>query len=258
MLSRRCRHLRFLLFSVIAAVLLFASPRMVLADADDNFSKAQKLQMEKMIRQYIMDNPEVILQSVQRHQAQREQADKGRAKAALLTNKEQLVADPASPVGGNVKGDVTIVEFFDYRCGFCKRVHPTVKKVLGEDKGIRYVFKEFPILGPLSVTASRAALAVWNTAPDKYYAFHDTLMTDRGAVTEAKVLKVAEKLGIKPAVMKKAMADKAIDTALARNFKLAEALNINGTPAFVIGDQLVPGAIDRATLIKLIAEARGS
>jgi protein-disulfide isomerase len=258
MLLRRCRHLQFLLFSVIAAVLLFTTPRIGLADADDNFSKAQKLQMEKLIRQYIMDHPEVILESVQRHQAQREQADKGRAKANLVTYKEQLVADPTSPVGGNVKGDVTIVEFFDYRCGFCKRVYPTVKKVLDEDKGIRYVYKEFPILGPQSVTASRASLAVWNMAPEKYHAFHDILMTDRGAITEAKVIKVAEKLGIKPAALKKAMADKTIDTVLARNFKLAEALNINGTPAFVIGDQLVPGAIDRATLIKLIAEARGS
>ncbi len=247
----------FRLFQALAVISLILMPGIGAADSDDGFSDAQKKHLEKFIEQYILDHPEVILEAVQRHQARREAIEKQRAKSALLTHKDQLLSDPSSPVGGSAQGDVTIVEFFDYRCGYCKRVYPTIKKIMAEDKGIRYVYKEFPILGPQSMTASRAALAIWQTSPDKYHAFHDTLMSMRGGVTEAKVVSIAEKLGITGPALKKAMANKSIDDALGKNFRLAEALNINGTPAFVVGGQLVPGAVDFDTLKKLVAEARG-
>ncbi|MBT6093923.1 MAG: DsbA family protein [Rhodospirillaceae bacterium] len=250
-------HFRF--FQILAVISLVLFPGVAAADSHDGFSDAQKKHLEKLIERYILDHPEVLLEAVQRHQARREADDKQRAKSALLTHKDQLLSDPSSPVGGSPMGDVTIVEFFDYRCGYCKRVHPTIKKIIAQDKGIRYVFKEFPILGPQSMTAARAALAVWQTAPEKYQAFHDAVMTMRGNdLNEAKIISVAEKFGIKSPALKKAMADKRIDEALGKNFRLAEALNINGTPAFIVGGQLVPGAVDFETLKKLVAEARGS
>jgi len=242
-------------FAVLAVVTLGLLP--AASQADENFSDAQKQQLEKLMEQYILEHPEVLLEAVRRHQEKREAAEKERAQSAVAAHMKQLVSDPTSPVAGNPKGDVTIVEFFDYRCGYCKRVHPTIEKVLTEDKNIRLVLKEFPILGPQSLSAARAALAVWNTAPEKYMAFHNALMTSRGEYTEAKIAATAEKAGIDPEALKKAMGDKKIDDALGRNFQLAEALNINGTPAFLVGSQLVPGAVDYGTLKKLVEEARG-
>jgi len=249
------RTTRFASAMLLTAGLLAAAP----ASADDakGLTDAQKQAIEKMIHQYIMDNPEVLLESVKQHQEAREQARQEHAKKAVAVLAKELNADPASPVAGNPKGDVTVVEFFDYRCGYCKRVQPVIQKLLEDDKNVKLVFKEFPILGPDSMIAARAALAVWNTDRSKYVAFHDALMAGR-TVNESTVIKLAEKAGIDAAALKKAMADAEIDAALARNFQLAEALNINGTPAFVVGDQLVPGAIDLGKLKELIATARGS
>ncbi len=223
--------------------------------AEDNLSAAQQKQVEELVRKYIVDHPEVIVEAIQRMQAREQEAQKVRAQAALKDNHLALVADADAPIMGNPNGKVTVVEFFDYRCGYCKRVFPTIMQILKNDPSVRYVVKEFPILGPESVTASRASLAVWRTHKDKYKAFHAALMTARGGVPEAKVLHIAEGLGIDKGQLKKAMADPAIDKILERNYSLAQALNINGTPAFVIGGKLVPGAIDAATMKKMIAEA---
>ncbi|MEK9752694.1 MAG: DsbA family protein [Rhodospirillaceae bacterium] len=245
------------LTTVLALVLCFGAA----ADAADPapaFSDGQKQAIEKMIHQYLLDHPEVILEAVQRHREKAEEAKKVHAKATLSGLRKELENDPTSPVAGNVNGKVTLVEFFDYRCGYCKRVHPTLVELMKEDKELRVVFKEFPILGPESMLASRAAMAVWRTQPQKYLAFHDALMGGRGARDEASLLAAAGKQGIDPAALKKAMADPEVEAALARNFHLAEALGINGTPAFVVGTELVPGAVDKETLKKLIAEARGS
>jgi protein-disulfide isomerase len=239
----------------VASLGLFAAASQ--ADSDKGFSEAQKQQLEKLMEQYILDHPEVLLEAVRRHQEKRETAEKEQAQTAVAAHMQQLVSDPTSPVAGNPKGDVTIVEFFDYRCGYCKRVHPTIEKILTEDTNIRLVLKEFPILGPQSLSAARAALAAWKIAPEKYMAFHNDLMTSRGEFTEAKIAATAQKAGIDPEALKAAMGDKSVDDALGRNFRLAEALNINGTPAFVVGSQLVPGAVDYGTLKKLVEEARG-
>ena len=228
----------------------------VWASPDKPLTPLEKKQIQSLIEQYILDHPEVILETLQRHQIKGENVEKEQSREQVKNLRPQLVLDPETPVGGNTKGDVTIVEFVDYRCGYCKRAHSVVKKIIRDDSAIRYVVKDFPILGPQSVIASRAALAVWRTTPEKHEAYHDEMMSIRGSLDEQRVIATAEKLGIDKKLLKKAMADKAIDAVLAKNFKLAEALNINGTPAFVIGDQLVPGAVDLATLKKLVAKAR--
>jgi len=152
---------------------------------------------------------------------------------------------------------VTIVEFFDYQCPYCKRVFPAVQTLLKTDGNIRYVFKEFPILGPQSVVAARAALAAWKLDRDRYVPFHTALMQSRGRLSERKILDVAAEIGLDVERLRAAMADPGIDKVLARNAELARALDINGTPAFVIGEKVVPGAVDLETLTALVSQARG-
>lgn len=233
-----------------------ASP--AFSGSEDNLSSKQRQEIEKIIHQYIMDNPKVILDAVARLQAKEEAAKQSKVKDTLVSSRDLLFNDPNAPIGGNPNGDVTVVEFFDYRCTYCKRVYPSLKKVVTTDKNVRYVFKEFPILGPESVEASKAALAIWRIDPSKYEAFHDALMKSRGALTKSKLLKFAADAGADPKAVEKNMGSPEIEKIIHENYKLAKSLNINGTPAFIIGNQLIPGAIDYATLKKLIAEARRS
>lgn len=241
--------------AVIAALFGATSPAHAEGGALTN---EQRSEVEKLVRQYILDNPQIILESVQRMQAEAERKSRQQAQTNVTTYREQLINDPDAPIGGNPKGNVTVVEFFDYRCGYCKRVFPAIQELLKTDDNIRYVFKEFPILGPDSEFASRAALALWRMDKSKYHAFHTAMMENKGALPESKVLSLATTLGIDAKALRTAAKAPEIDKILARNFKLAEALNINGTPAFVIGDELIPGAADLATLRQKVNQARGS
>lgn len=221
-------------------------------------SPAEKLAIEEIVRKYILENPEVVIESIQSLRQRKEEQARNQARENLVKYHNELFRDPATPVGGNPKGDVTIIEFFDYRCGFCKRVFPDLIKVLNEDRNIRFVFKEFPILGPDSVFASKAALAVWLVDDGKYSPFHKALMKTKGALPESRVLKIAAGIGLDIKALKKAMGDGRVDGMIEKNLALAQALDINGTPAFIIGDQVVRGAVDLATLKELISKARGS
>ena len=168
-----------------------------------------------------------------------------------------LFDDPASPIGGNPDGDVTMVVFFDYRCGYCKGVHRTMTAALEQDPRLRVVFKEFPVLGLVSVAASRAALAVHRQNPDKYVAFHGALMKRRGRLTKPSILRIARDTGFDVKSLEADMASPEIDQAIERNLAVAAALGITGTPTFVIGDKIVPGAVSLKTMKRLIALARG-
>ena len=224
----------------------------VAADTDLKTDEA----MKALILDTIRENPEIIVEAMQilRAREQKQQADA--AKAALSTHRAVLEQDPTAPIGGNPKGDVTVVEFFDYRCGYCKRVFPEVVELLSQDTNIRWVFKEFPILGPDSQLGAQVALAVWNIAPDQYWDFHTKVMATGGSLTKDKLFAIAEDTGIDTAVLETAMTDEAITESLQRNIELAHALGISGTPAFVIGDRIVPGAIGIDQFKSLIAEAR--
>jgi len=244
------------IFLSYAIIMTGSTPSEHMPDARQTAPASKATLLDDQIRKYIDQNPEVILQSIQRMQARQELETKRRAEAAVKTKMPELTNDPDAPIAGNPAGNVTIVEFFDYRCGYCKRVFPSIMKVLKEDPNIRYVFKEFPILGPESVVAAKAALAVWRIDKTKYQDFHSDLMKMRGSPTEAKLLAVASARGMDPTALKAAMADPALQTILEKNYRLAQSLNINGTPAFVIGEKLVPGAIDIETMKRMIAEAR--
>ncbi|MCP5368981.1 MAG: DsbA family protein [Hyphomicrobiales bacterium] len=221
-----------------------------------DMTEEQRQQVEEVVRDYLRRNPEVLVEAIRALQAKEEAAEQEKARQAIVDRKDELLNDGYSPVGGNPDGDVTVVEFFDYRCGYCKRVFPSLQKLMKEDGNIRYVFKELPILGPDSVVAARAAMAVWTLDKTKYMAFHTAAMESRGALTEAKVLRLAKEAGLDAEAVAKAMKDPEVDKKFLQTRHLAASLGITGTPAFVIGDTLVPGAVSIEALKQHIANAR--
>ena len=259
--NNRIDHMTYRLLPNLfaAATLMFAVTGFVpsQAVAEKTLSPAEREAFENVIRDYLLKNPEVVVDAIKKYQADQEASRDAEAKRMLSTMRDQLENAATSPSVGNPDGDVTIVEFFDYRCGYCKRVHDDVTEAVKADGKVRLVFKELPILGPDSVMASRAALGVFYTQPDKYRAFHNAMMESRGELNEDRVMDLAAGVGLNPADVKKAMMDPKVEQEIQHNMALAQALNINGTPAFIIGNNLVPGAIDHDALMQLIAEARG-
>ncbi len=207
--------------------------------------------INKMIHNYIMENPHVILQSVEKYQ--REGASKKR-ESAIKRNKEYLFSNKNTPVVGNPNGDVTVVEFLDYNCGFCKRVWPNVEKLLKNDPNVKFLFKEYPILGPSSEMAARWALAAHKQG--KYFDFHKNLIESRGAITEEKLTKIAKKLDLNIVKLKQDVNSSEITETLQKNRNLALELEITGTPGFVIEDTVIPGAASYEQLRNIVKEKR--
>ncbi|MDA1088750.1 MAG: DsbA family protein [Proteobacteria bacterium] len=246
-------------FTVLIAAILFAfGVAQSHAQTKSVMSPEEKKSIEGVVRDLLMKNPEIIIEAIQSMREREQREGEQRAKANLVKFQKELLNDPDTPVGANVKGDVTIVEFFDYRCGYCKRAFPDLQKIISSDKNIRFVYKEFPILGPDSMTASKAGLAAWAVDKTKYEAFHRLMMDSKGGLPESRVMEFATKAGYDAKALKKAMANPKIDELIARNFELAKALDINGTPAFIIGDEVIRGAVDLQALRAVISKARGS
>lgn len=240
----RCLALAVLLTSALAAPTLAAEP----------LTPEQKDAVEAVIHDYFLKHPEFMVEVLRAAEAKIKQDKAADARQAIAAYRKDLLADATSPVGGNPNGDVTIVEFFDYRCPYCKQVEPALEALMKDDPKIRIIYKEFPVLGTESVYASRMALAA--VKQDKYLEFHKAMMATKGQITEKVILQVAATAGIDIAKAKADMTAPGIKDILQRNYSLAEALDINGTPAFIIGDTLVPGATDIDGLKKLIADAR--
>jgi protein-disulfide isomerase len=220
----------------------------------DPLTPQQKEAVQQIIHDYLLNNPDVLIDALKAAQQHSEEQAAALTRQAIVEERDALLADPDSPVGGNPKGDVTIVEFFDYRCPYCKEVEPSLEALLKEDPKLRIVYKEFPILGPASVIASHVALAAEEQG--KYAAFHRAMMATKGKVDEAVILRVAASVGLDVDKVKADMSGEKIDDIIQRNYELAKVLDIRGTPAFIVGDTLAPGAADIATLRKLVADAR--
>ena len=234
-----------------AAVLAFvAGP----ATSAGSLTETQKKEVEAVIQDYILKNPEIISKAIDALQARQREAEEKASKAALIANRSQLFKDATSPVSGNPNGDITVIEFFDYRCGVCKRVHPIVARLIKDDPNIRRVYKEWPILGPDSVLAARAALA--SRKQGKYFAFHNAMMEARARLNRAAIMTIAKRVGLDTTQLTRDMEDPEINGILQRNYALAEALKLNGTPSFVIEDTLLKGGRDLPTMRKLVADAR--
>jgi len=214
----------------------------------------RRQEIESVVREYLRAHPEVVLEALQemeRREQARQQTQRAEAIRAHLT---QLTQDPGSPVAGNPQGRVTIVEFFDYQCGYCKRQEAEIKALLQADPDIRLVYKDLPILGPASVFAARAALAAQTQG--KHEALHAALMAASQPLTDQEVLRIAAQVGLDTAKLEKDMAAPSVSQALDRNFQLQRALNIQGTPALIVGTELIPGAASLESLKALVARVR--
>jgi protein-disulfide isomerase len=208
-----------------------------------------------ILRDALRQDPSILRDALAALEASEVQAREGAARGAIAANAEALFRDPADPAKGNPQGAVTIVEFFDARCGYCKQMQPAMEQLLRRQPDVRLVLKDLPILGPNSLLASRALLAAQSQG--KYVPLQDALMRLREEPAEPVLRREAEKLGLDWARLRREMDDPAIQRRIEANGRLALALRIEGTPAMVIGEQLVPGAVDLATLERLVADARG-
>jgi len=202
---------------------------------------AQKEAVEQIVRDYIRAHPEIIVEALDAYQAKKDQEARETQAKALTSRADEIFRSPSSPVIGNPQGDVTLVEFFDYQCGYCKRSQPDLERLVKEDSGLKVVLKEFPILGPASVTAARASLAAQKQG--KYQDFHVKLMGFKGQLTDDVVYQTAKQVGLDLDKLKQDMNDPSVVAELRANMDLAEALGVEGTPAFVINNQLIPGAV---------------
>jgi protein-disulfide isomerase len=212
--------------------------------------------VEQIIHDYLIAHPEVVIEALKANDAKAKEQEEAETRAEIVKHQDELLHDPKSPVGGNPAGDVTIVEFFDYRCPYCKQVEPALEALLKEDPRIRVVYKEFPILGPASLIASRVSLAALKQSPQKYARLHATLMNAKGELNEDTIMKTAEGAGLDITKIKADMNGRDIDALIKRNYDLADALKISGTPAFIIGTAMSPGAVDLATFRRMVADAR--
>lgn len=244
-LRRACAGLCAGLAVVAAALLLpSAAPAQT---ADEAFGER--------VREYLLANPEVIVEALTLYQ-QRQEAEEARLARDALVSLRDEIEDGGSPWSGNADGDVIVVEFFDYQCGYCRRMHEPLQALLENDDQIRFVYKEFPILGPVSVIAARAALA--SREQGLYVEFHNALMGHPTQLTETIIFELAESLGLDLQRLRADMSSPAVMLEIQFNLQLAHALGIGGTPTFVIGDQVIRGAVPRSTLETAIAAARSS
>ena len=230
----------------------FRDPAVQVAQAEDRPPD----DFELRIREYLLANPEVIVEAVQLLEERQRQAAVSEGRDLLAARAEQIFNHPESPVGGNRTGEPTLVEFFDYNCPYCRQVAPVMIEAEAADPALRIVYKEFPILGPNSLFAAKAALAAERQG--KYAEFHKAMMLMDGPADEAATVATAAEIGLDLDRLRADMQDPSIQAEIGRNMELAGALRISGTPSFVVGDEILRGATDLATIQALIEEGRDS
>jgi protein-disulfide isomerase len=225
-----------------AAIAVLALPPQARAA---EFSAPQKTEIEKIIRDYLVSHPEVLQEAMAELEKRQAAGEAEKHQAAVKTNAQAIFSSPRQVNLGNPQGDVTFVEFFDYNCGYCKRAMMDMFALMKEDPKLKVVLKEFPVLGPGSVEAAQVGIAVnmQDKTGKKYMQFHEKLMGGRGQATKASALAVAKDIGMNMAQLEKDMAGPEVKETLQESFKLAEALGMNGTPSYVIGSNVVVGAV---------------
>ena len=208
--------------------------------ADEAISPTQKVAIEKIIKDYLLANPEVMLEVQNVLEAKMEKIQAEKTKAAMADNAKEIYRRADAPVAGNANGDITVTEFFDYNCGYCKKSFPDVAKLIAGDSKVRVVFKEFPILSKGSEEASKIALAARKQG--KYWEVHGALLESKGQANEASALKISEKLGLDMTKLKADMESADVKAELASVKELATKMGINGTPHFLVGEKSIAGA----------------
>jgi protein-disulfide isomerase len=247
----------------VMAALLFVAPALAQHSAPQTDEKilesvdpeARRI-TEAIVRDYILRNPEIVLEAIRILQAREQAAAGERAVHAVAANNAALRHDTATPVGGNPDGDVTIVEFFDYACPYCRDAHPVLAQLMEDDPNIRIVYKEFPVLGEASVFAARVGIAVHLLAPDLYLDYHTAMFEARGRLSPEIALQTATEVGVDRTRLLEAVESDEVGQLISKNLQLAQAIGVNGTPGFLIGDAVVPGLIPVEQFKELIARAR--
>jgi protein-disulfide isomerase len=250
---------------VVAGIILGAAPFVLKIEAapktataasstTSSFSDAQKTELNTLIKDFILNNPDVLMESVNRQREQAAKAQEEQGAKALAEYKEFLFNNPEMPDIGPKNADITIVEFFDYNCGYCKRALEAVQAVIDKDKNVRFVFVELPILSDQSRAAAEVAMA--SHLQGKYFEFHRDLMHFNGPKTEENMMMIAGKLGLDTARLLKDAKSEKVQTLLAKKMEAANKLAITGTPAFILGDQIIRGFIPADAMQTMIKDPR--
>src|SRR6266851_3302368 len=248
------RLLRPLLIAVAATVLAIAAP----PARAQSFSDTQRSDIERVVKDYLVAHPELLQEVIDALEKRQSDADATKHREGVKQHSQALFHSPRQVTIGNRQGDVTLVEFFDYNCGYCKRALSDMLNLMKEDPKLRVVLKEFPVLGPGSVEAAQVAVAVRMQDPTgkKYLEFHQKLLGGRGPADRAHALAVAKEIGLDMARIEKDMTGEEAKATLEENMRLAEALGLNGTPSYVIGTEVVVGAVGLAALREKVGTAR--
>ncbi len=212
------------------------------------FSDDQRKELEGIIRNYLIANPEVIADAINELQRKRDAAAQLAQTKVIVDSADEIFASQRQVVLGNPDGKVTLVEFFDYNCTYCRRAEADMKKLIASDSDLRVVLKQFPVLGPGSVEAAKVAVALHMTAPDKYAEFHDALLEEPGQVDGEKALAVAASLGVDAATLKAKLDSDEVRQTIAESYDLAGKLNLTGTPSYVTHKEVIVGAVGYSTL----------
>jgi protein-disulfide isomerase len=241
--------------AVCAAFLAIAASQGARAD---EFSGAQRGEIERVVHDYLLAHPEVLQEAMSELEKRQSAADAAKHKAAVKKHEQTLFSSPHQVNLGNPQGNVTFVEFFDYNCGYCKRAMTDMMELMKADPKLKVVLKEFPVLSAGSVEAAQVGVAVRMQDPTgkKYLDFHQKLLTGRGAADKARAMAVAKEVGLDMAKLEKDLSSAEVRNTLEENFKLAEAMGMNGTPSYVIGKQVVIGAVGVENLREKISNAR--
>lgn len=242
------KYIKILLASAFFALSPFGS-----ASA---FDDTQKTELGEIIKQYLLENPEVLAEAQTVLEQRQLMAQQSRMKNVIAGMASDLAGGPDDIIFGNPDGDVTVVEFYDYNCGYCKRAMDDMLEIVKNDPNVKFILKEFPILGPESVEASTVSIAVNRVAPEKAAKFHTQMLGSAGRADKAKAMSIAENLGIDLAALEKEMLDEGLLEGVGKTYEMAQALEINGTPSYVVGDEPIFGAVGSSGIVTKIQNMR--
>jgi len=248
------------MFKTLTTAAFFAAAALPAAALDlDNLSDAERAAFRAEVRAYLLENPGIIMEAVDVLEKQQQAAAAAHDLSLVKNNRDAIFNDGYSYVGGNLEGDITLVEFVDYRCGYCRKAHDEVQKLVETDGNIRIIYKEFPILGDDSLTSSRFAIAVKQVAGnDAYKLIHDALIAFTGDVNETSLSRLSDAFGFDTDAILAQMQSDSVTAEIAATRALAQELTISGTPTFVLEDQLLRGYIPLAGMQSLVAEKRAN
>jgi len=247
------------MFKSLATAALLGLTALPAAALDlSSLSDDERAAFRAEVRAYLLDNPGIIMEAVDLLEKQQQAAAAAHDLSLVKANREAIFNDGFSYVGGNLEGDITLVEFVDYRCGYCRKAHAEVQELIETDGNIRLIYKEFPILGEDSIISSRFAIAVKQIAGNEAYALvHDALISFNGEVSETALTRLSDALGLDTDAILDRMGADSVTAEIAETRALAQKLAISGTPTFVLEDQLLRGYMPLAGMKSIVAEKRG-